>query len=218
MLLLDERIKVLEFCKKMDADNLTVGTSGNISIYNYDQDLLAISPSGMDYQKMTMEDVVVVDRFGKKVEGKCEPSSEIDLHRLLYLNREDVQAVVHTHSFYATTCAVLNKPIPFIHPNLTCAGEKVSCMPYMPSHTADFGKNVTTWLEDNYALLLGNHGVLTCGPSIEYAYNVAVVVEFVAALYCQCEAQGQQPIELSKNELEDMYNRFKQKRSKEKKR
>ena len=101
MLLKEQRELVVEYGKKLVEAGLTVGTFGNLSIYEREQKLVAISPSGMDYFCTTPEDVVVLTVQGEHVDGARKPSSEVDLHCLLYQNRPDVNAVVHTHSTYA---------------------------------------------------------------------------------------------------------------------
>ncbi len=212
MRLHDERERVVAYCQRMDQQHLTVGTSGNISIYNPKEFLVAISPTGVDYSMMKAQDVVVVTLEGKKVEGELQPSSEVDMHCLFYQHRPDVLAVVHTHSLYATALACLNQHLPMIHPILACAGGEVQCLPFLPSHTKSFAQAVLEAIESRYALLLGNHGVLAAGTSIEYAYQVAEMVEFCAQLYCISSSVGK-PILMSEYDLEDMNQRFSRKRT-----
>ena len=114
MLLQDQREQVVEYGKKLVTTGLTDGTFGNLSVFDRESGLMAISPSGMDYFATTPEDVVVADLEGKVVEGKRKPSSELDLHRLFYRRRKDVNGVVHTHSTYATAWAQAGKDIPNI--------------------------------------------------------------------------------------------------------
>lgn len=207
MLLKNERELVASYGRKLIEDRLTVGTSGNISIYNREKDLIAISPSGMNYFEVEPEDVVIIDRSGEVIDGSRKPSSEKDMHRLLYTHRNDVSAAVHTHSEFATLIACLNMPIEPIHPILACAGENVRCAPYMISHNEVFGETVIKYIKDRYAVLLGNHGVLTCGPNIGYAYTTAISVEFCAELYYRAKAVGE-PRLLSEADMSDMMHRF----------
>ena len=111
MLMQEERELVVEYGKKMSAARLSTGTSGNISIYNAEKGLVALSPSGMDYFSTTPEDVVILDLDGKVVDGKRKPSSEWALHTTFYKHKPHARAVVHTHSVYCTTLAVLGEPI-----------------------------------------------------------------------------------------------------------
>ena len=88
--------------------DLTTGTGGNLSIFDRKKKLVAISPSGMDYFDVTAEDVVIIDLEGNVVEGNRTPSSEVSMHLIYYNKRNDIEAVVHTHSTYATTISCLN--------------------------------------------------------------------------------------------------------------
>ena len=131
MLLKKERELVVEYGKKMSAAGLSKGTSGNISIYNAEEKLMAISPSGVGYFETVPEDVVVMDLEGNVVEGDKKPSSEWGLHTVFYVNKPDAGAVVHTHSAYCTTFACLNMPIKALHYVIGGAGTaEVPCAPY----------------------------------------------------------------------------------------
>lgn len=112
MLLQKEREDVVRYCRKLIESGLTKGTGGNISVLNRRQGLFAISPSGMDYFEMTPEDVVVMDLEGNVVDGNRKPSSEHALHSILYTDRDDIGAVVHTHSTYCTVLGTLREGLP----------------------------------------------------------------------------------------------------------
>ena len=103
------RDAIVTYGRRMITASLTTGSGGNLSIYDREQDLIAISPSGIEYFDLRPEDVVVVDPAGQIVEGDRKPSSEIGFHLGLYERRPDVNAVVHTHSVYATTIACSKK-------------------------------------------------------------------------------------------------------------
>ena len=131
MLMQEERELVVEYGKKMSAARLSTGTSGNISIYNAEKGLVALSPSGMDYFSTTPEDVVILDLDGKVVDGKRKPSSEWALHTTFYKHKPHARAVVHTHSMFCTTMAVLGEPIRAVHYVIGDAGAaEVPCAPY----------------------------------------------------------------------------------------
>lgn len=130
MLMQEERELVVEYGKKMSAARLSTGTSGNISIYNAEKGLVALSPSGMDYFSTTPEDVVILDLDGKVVDGKRKPSSEWALHTTFYKHKPHARAVVHTHSMFCTTMAVLGEPIRAVHYVIGDAGAaEVPCAP-----------------------------------------------------------------------------------------
>lgn len=115
MVLREERELVVEYGKKLSQEKLSVGTSGNISVYNVEEGLMAITPSGMDYMKLKPEDVVVMDLDSHLVDSDRKPSSEWALHTGFYLKKKDIRAVVHTHPKYSTIFAVLREPIRPVH-------------------------------------------------------------------------------------------------------
>ena len=131
MLMQEERELVVEYGKKMSAARLSTGTSGNISIYNAEKGLVALSPSGMDYFSTTPEDVVILDLDAKVVDGKRKPSSEWALHTKFYRRHPAARAVVHTHSMYCTTLACLGKPLEAVHYAIGAAGTaRIPVAPY----------------------------------------------------------------------------------------
>ncbi|MDX2440800.1 MAG: class II aldolase/adducin family protein [Desulfobacterales bacterium] len=125
-----ERKAVVHFGLKMVESGLTTGTGGNLSIIDRNSGRVAVSPSGIEYAALQPEDVVLTDLDGNIQEGDCKPSSELGFHLSVYRQRQDVQAVVHTHSPYATTIACLGWEIPAVHYLVGFAGEKVPIAPY----------------------------------------------------------------------------------------
>jgi L-fuculose-phosphate aldolase len=101
MLLKAEREQVIKYCQKLLTRGLTIGTGGNISILNRQHNFLVISPSGLDYFDLTPQDIVIVERQGNIIDGQHEPSTELKFHLALDEQREDITAVVHTHSVNA---------------------------------------------------------------------------------------------------------------------
>ena len=115
MILQKERESIVEYGKKLLTSQLTTGSGGNLSIFNRDQNLIAIKPTGVDYMIMKPEDVVVVSPTGEIVDGVLKPSSELKFHLALLHHRPDIHAVVHTHQTYATTIACLNIELQPVH-------------------------------------------------------------------------------------------------------
>ena len=141
MLLQEERELIVEYGKKMSAARLSTGTSGNISIYNAEKGLMAISPSGMDYFSTQPEDVVITDLEANIVDGARKPSSEWGLHTTFYKHKPQARAVVHTHSMYCTTFAVLGQPIRAVHYVIGDTGvATVPCAPYYPFGTLELAE------------------------------------------------------------------------------
>ena len=142
MLLENERKEIIVYGKKMITDGLTRGTGGNISICDAEQKLMAITPSGIDYFKLTPEDIVIIDvETGKIVDSNRVPSSESDMHRIFYKYRKGVFSVVHTHSKYATAISCTDiEGLPAINYLLAVAGTDVPCAEYATYGTIKLAK------------------------------------------------------------------------------
>ena len=125
MQLPQERQAIVDGGKALVSAGLTTGTGGNLSLVCRRRGLIAISPSGVDYAVMQPQDVVLVDLEGRTREGDLKPSSELGFHLILYHQRPDAGAVVHTHSVYATTLACLGWELPAVHYLVGFAGRKV---------------------------------------------------------------------------------------------
>lgn len=213
MLLQAEREQVVEYGKAMIERGLTVGTFGNLSVYNEKENLFAISPSGMDYFKTEPADVVVMTPDGEKVDGDRKPSSEVDMHRIFYQKRPGIRSVVHTHSRFATTLACLGLGIPPLHYLIAYAGREVPCTPYVQFGTYELAQCALDTMGENYACLLGNHGLLACGGNISYTMDVAEQIEFCAELYYRARAVGE-PKLLKDDEIGVVLESFKSYRQK----
>ncbi len=207
MLLQRERGSVVEYGKMLVTRNLTKGTGGNISLYSREKKLMAISPSGMDYFKTQPEDVVVMDLDGQIIDGERVPSSESDMHRIFYIERQDVNAVVHTHSTYAATLACLRKSLPPVHYLIGFAGRDVRCTEYAAFGSPELARVAFEGMRDRYCVLLGNHGLLAAGPDIAYAFNTAEEIEFVCELYCRALSIGT-PVILTDSEMDTVLKKF----------
>jgi L-fuculose-phosphate aldolase len=208
MLMKSERIQVVEYGNKLASAGLVTGTSGNISIYKRSENLMAISPSGIDYQVMLPEDVVVMDLQQTVVDGSRKPSSEYRLHSIFYEKRADAGAVVHTHSPFATTVACLNLDLPAVHYMIAVAGHKVTCAKYATFGTDELAENAFQAMEDRKAVLLANHGLVAVGEDISAAFKVAAEIEYVAEIYLRSTAVGV-PVVISAEEMGDIIIKFK---------
>lgn len=204
MLMEKERIAIVEFGKKMSSQGLSKGTSGNLSCYDPESGYMAIGPSGLGYFETTPEDVVVMDLQGNIIEGSRKPSSEHDLHATVYKHRADARAVVHTHSTFCTTFACLRQPLDAVHYVISGAGvDEVPCAEYATFGTPELAANVGKAMGDSKALLLANHGLVTCGPSMDKAFGLAVNMEFVAEMQWRAMAVGT-PAILTGEEMADV--------------
>ncbi|OQY17590.1 MAG: fuculose phosphate aldolase [Desulfobacteraceae bacterium 4572_35.1] len=208
MQLLEQRQQIVDFGVKMIKAGLTTGSGGNLSILCPDNNLIAIGPSGIDYVDVKVEDVVIVDRKGKIVEGKWKPSSELSFHLALYDKRSEITAVVHTHSVYATTIACLNWEIPAVHYLVAFSGKKVPLAPYATFGSTELATNVANNIGEHNALLLANHGLVAIGADMNNAFNVAEEIELVARIYYQAKSIGQ-PVLVDDAEMERVMGKFK---------
>lgn len=208
MLMLDERNQIIEYGKKLVTANLTKGTGGNLSICNREKNLMAISPSGIDYFKIEPEDVVILDLKGNRVDGHREPSSEYEMHRIFYDNREDIDAIIHTHTMYATTLACLNWSLPPVHYMVALAGLDVRCAKYATYGTKELAENAYEAMKDRYAVLLANHGLLAGAKDLANAFNITEEIEYCSELYYRTKSIGN-PVILPEEEMILMLEKFK---------
>ena len=203
-----ERKKIMEFGKKLVDSGLTKGTGGNLSIYNPDEELMAISPSGIPYYDIRLEDIVVMDLEGNVVEGSRKPSSEYEMHKIFYEKRDDIYSVVHCHSIYSTTISILREDIPASHYMIALAGNNVRCAEYATYGSMQLAENAFEGMKDRYGVLLANHGLLTGADCIENAFNTAEELEYVAETYYRARSIGE-PVILDDDEMELMQEKFK---------
>ena len=209
MLLKEERNLLVDYGKKLITAGLTKGTGGNISVFNKREGLMAISPSGMDYFETKPEDIVLMNLEGKIVDGLRKPSSEWRMHLIFYQNREDVKAVVHTHSMFATTIATLHWDVPPASYLIAYAGKKVPCAPYATFGTQEIADAAYNTMGKEYnAVLLANHGLIAVGPDMPSAFGIAEIIEMVCEIYYRAKCVGE-PTILSDDEMDLMLEKFK---------
>lgn len=203
-----EREKIIKYGRKLVESGLTKGTGGNLSIYNPEEELMAISPSGIDYFDIRLDDIVVMDLDGNVVEGDKKPSSEYAMHKIFYEKRDDIFSVVHCHSIYSTTISILREDLPASHYMIALAGNNVRCAEYATYGTKQLALNAFEAMKDRYGVLLANHGLLTGADCIENAFNTAEELEYVAETYYRARSIGE-PVILPDQEMEVMKERFK---------
>ena len=202
-----ERTLIVEMGKKLLASGLTEGTGGNLSLCVEPGKAFLISPSGMDYDSILPEDVVLLDWRGEILEGSRTPSSEWELHREAYHIRSEARGVVHTHSPYATAFSCLGKDLPAVHYLIGYAGTSVPCTPYALFGSSELARSTAPALAKSPGVLLGNHGVLAVGTSLERAYTIAEAVEYVAKIYAYARTMGEPRI-LSEDQMKEALCRF----------
>jgi L-ribulose-5-phosphate 4-epimerase len=183
---------VLEISKRCFEDKLFAGTSGNLSVYNPAIKLMAITPSSISYPKMQIEDILIATLDGEIVEGTLKLSSEWRMHAAIYRSRTDVNAIIHTHSPYATGFAVVNKAIPAILIEMIpYIGGDIPVAKFELAGTAELGLSALKVLHNRRSCLLANHGVLAVGVNLEKAYSCAIYTEDAAKICAYAQTVGE---------------------------
>ena len=174
--------EVLAAAKDMLRLNLTAGTSGNVS-GRLEDGSVVITPSSIDYETMTLADLVVIDAAGEVIEGTKPASSEKLVHLACYKRFPEVQSVIHAHPVYASMFAVARQPIPSaIDEFAVYVGGDVPVAEYAMTGSAELGENAADCLVDVGSALLANHGTVTVSDSPERAIHQLGVVERAAQI------------------------------------
>ncbi|GAB2842623.1 class II aldolase/adducin family protein [Actinoallomurus bryophytorum] len=184
----EERRQVADHCRRMRADGLVVGTSGNISVRS--GELIAVSPSGLDYDALTPERVGVHRLDGTPVDAPLRPTTELPMHLAVYA-RTDARAIVHTHSTSATVLSTLVAEVPPIHYLIAMFGGPVRVAPYATYGTEELAAEMIAALQGRTACLLGNHGAVTYAATLAGAYSQAVHLEWICEVYLRASAGGE---------------------------
>lgn len=167
---------------ELPRNNLVAWTSGNVSIRDLESGLVVIKPSGLRYEELRAQDMVVVNLEGDIVEGALKPSSDTLSHLYIYRAMEHVNGIVHTHSRHATAFAALGRPIPcYLTAQADEFGGEIPCGGFALIGGEEIGKVVVESIGSSPACLLKNHGVFTVGKNGEAAVKAAVMVEDIAA-------------------------------------
>ena len=161
-------------------DGLNQGTSGNVSVRHGDQ--MLITPSGVPADRVDATMIAAMPLTGGgEWSGPAKPSSEWRLHRDILIARPDVGAVVHTHSLYATVLATQHRDIPALHYMIAAfGGPSIRCTPYAPFGTQTLSDLIVSHLGDRHGVLLGNHGMVATGATLEQAMWRAAELELLA--------------------------------------
>jgi L-ribulose-5-phosphate 4-epimerase len=200
----DTRKQVIEAGVKMLESKLVVGTWGNISARVPGEEYIAITPSGVDYDTITPEGIVILDMDGNVVDGTMKPSIEYNLHLEVYRNRKDVNAVVHTHSTYCTAMAIARKPIPGAAEDLVqIVGGDVRVSEYFLPGSKELAKAAVKAMEGRNAVILANHGCLAAGMNMKETMKIAGVLEKSAQATIFAQIMGG-VVELSQEDIDFM--------------
>jgi L-fuculose-phosphate aldolase len=206
-----QREQLIEISQQLVATGLNRGTAGNVSVRVDNEAGVAgflITPSGMAVNKMMPADMVWMD-FSGNVTGSREPSSEWRFHLDILQHKPQMNAVIHTHSMFATTLSTFRSDIPAFHYMIALAGGKsIRCAPYALFGSQALSDGAVIALKDRKACLLANHGMIAVGESLEKALNVTLEVETLCEQYLRALQVGQPHI-LSDEEMLEVQERFK---------
>lgn len=185
----EAREAVIQTARSMSATGLSYGTSGNVSA-RVDGGMV-ITPTGVPYMDLNPAKISFVGNDGSLRDGELKPSSEWHFHLAIYNARQDVGAIVHTHSEFATALSCTGQGIPAFHYMVAVAGGRdIRCSPYATFGTDELASHAVNALEGRKACLLGNHGVIACGAHPAGALNLAWEVEHLARQYTHALAIG----------------------------
>jgi L-ribulose-5-phosphate 4-epimerase len=188
--------------------NLVVWTSGNFSVRDPGTGYVVIKPSGVKFEDLKPEQMVVVDLDGNTIEGDLKASSDTASHLYIYKHMGEVNGVVHTHSNYATAFAALGKPIPSVLTAIADEfGGSIPCGGFALIGGDEIGRQVVEHIGHSPACLLKNHGVFTIGPTGEKALQAAVMVEDSAKTVWIALQMGT-PDEISTGDIEKLNQRY----------
>ena len=195
--------ELLKTAQKLTELGLNKGTAGNCSVRF--EDGFLVTPSGMEVDSMTSRDMVFVNFNGVAEKGK-KPSSEWRFHRDILASQSEVNAVVHTHSMFATTLACLHKDIPPFHYMIAVVGgDTIRCAPYALFGSQALSDNALNALQDRKACLLANHGMIALGRDLEDALAVTVEVENLCEQYWRILQLDTNPPLLSEAEMREVF-------------
>ena len=208
------KILIVDTGRELYKQSLTIGTWGNISVLDPETGLVYIKPSGMDYNEINLEDVIVANKQGKIIEGFRKPSVEMPMHLSIYNARKDVEAIVHYHPIYSSVLAVTGVSLPGISEDFVqLVGDKVLCAKYALPGSKKLAKNAVIGLGERKAVFLLNHGTLCVGRDMKEAMKVCYVVEKTAHIYIlsknigKCRVISEEDIKIMQDFAKDAYGK-----------
>ena len=206
--MINVRENLLNITNKLLKAGLNHGATGNSSCRDGGDFL--ITPTGVDSSKLTPDMMVRMNLSDKlsQPESKYKPSSEWQFHRAILEKYPDINAVIHTHSVFASTLSSLGQDIPAFHYMVAVAGgDSVRCAPYAMFGTKELSDNILEAIQDRKACLLSNHGLVAIGKDLNEAFNIAEEVEHLSRLFVEAKKIGE-PKLLSNKQMSEVLNRF----------
>ena len=191
---LKEKKIVMEAAQRMLAKGLVIGTAGNVSLRlppEGNSQLLAITPSALPYDSLSVDDIQIIDFNTRTVEGSLRPSTEMKLHMGIYRAREEINAVIHTHSVFASAVSITGKDIPpILNDQVAFLGGTIKLAEYAPAGSQELATNAVSALEDRNAVLLANHGAVGIGRTMDDAFTACELIEKTAKIYLLALSTG----------------------------
>jgi len=205
-----EKKAVIGAAQEMERKGLVVGTAGNVSLRLKDpsgRELLAITPSGRYYDSLNVDDIVVVDFAGQRVEGELRASIETVMHIEVYKARKKVNAIVHAHPAFCSVIAVAGMEIPpLIDEQVILIGGEIRVAQYGFPGTPELARNAVLALGPRNAVILANHGVLSVGRDMREALTICELAEEMAKIYVSALSLGKvNPLPAEVVELEKAF-------------
>jgi L-ribulose-5-phosphate 4-epimerase len=202
------REEVYQLHLELPKNDLVVWTMGNLSARDPETGLVVIKPSGVPYEELTPEKMIVVDIDGDILDGALKPSSDTATHLYIYRHREDVGGIVHTHSTFATAFAAAGRSIP---PFLTAIcdefGGPIPLGGLASIGGEEIGREVVRVIGNSKAVLLRNHGVVTIGETARAALKAAVMLEDSAKTLFYAHQLGG-PLEIPQELIDKLHKRY----------
>ena len=202
-----EAEQIIKYANMLNSEKLSTLRSGNVSL-RYKNGFL-ITPSGVKYSLLKVDDIVFVSLDGKFDETKNKPSSEWRFHKDIYSSKNEANAIVHAHSTHATAVSAHNKDVPAFHYMVALAGgNDLKCAKYATFGTQELSDNIINALKNRKACLMSNHGQVAFGDNLEQAFELAQEVENICHQYINAIKIGEPKI-LSSNEMDTILEKVK---------
>jgi ribulose-5-phosphate 4-epimerase/fuculose-1-phosphate aldolase len=208
MLLEPLRREILTTVQKLIEYGLVWMAGGTACARDPETGYVVVTPSGMAYEGLSPEDIIVTDLDGDIVDGQHRPSVALKLWTGILRARQEVNAVVHTHSPYATAFSLVNQPIPVATETMAdWFGQPVPVTPYLSVEDPDFATIPISVLGSGFAVLLGKHGVITIGANLAHALERAVTLEEAARTHAIARILGV-PVSLTEAQARDSFDYY----------
>ena len=202
-----EAEQIIKYANMLNSEKLSTLRSGNVSL-RYKNGFL-ITPSGVKYSLLKVDDIVFVSLDGKFDETKNKPSSEWRFHKDIYSSKNEANAIVHAHSTHATAVSAHNKDVPAFHYMVALAGgNDLKCAKYTTFGTQELSDNIINALKNRKACLMSNHGQVAFGDNLEQAFELAQEVENICHQYINAIKIGEPKI-LSSSEMDVILEKVK---------